>query len=679
MKYLYSAFITLTTLFSVSAQTFNGVGGPITDGNWQHDIFYCNVSGLPAVIDTNFGIEKVKINIAHTYDGDLSIYLAAPNGNYIPLANFLGGSNDNYTNTVFSNNVVNSINAASAPFTGTFAPTSYLSLLNDLGNPNGDWILYVMDNNLNDVGNVIDFSITFSNQPAKWVNFKSSNLPIISINTNFQNIIDEPKIIAQMGIISNGAGQRNFLTDSFNNYNNQIAIELHGNYSQTYPQQSYGFETLDAQDSVWDASLLGMPKEHEWILYAPYNDVSMMRNVLTYKLSREMGNFSSRSQFCELVINGEYRGVYALMEKIKRDDNRVSVKQLDSDDNAGDSLTGGYIFKVDWWAGNGNNGWWSAYDNIFIQYHYPKYPTWQQGTYLKSFVDSFETALFGANYTDPIVGYKKYINVTSFIDYMFLQEVSKNPDGYRASTYFNKEKITDGGKIKAGPQWDINYGYGNYVGCESQIISKWEFETYSCDQKVRWWNRLMTDTVFQNNVKCRWTWLRTKTLEMTYLQNYLDSMEGYLGEAQARHFQRWNLLGLGVVGSPRIYDATFKGAMNDLQKWLVDRIGWLDANMPGKCYNLSVEDEAALGAMIQVFPNPFNNYLDVNYFLNEETKVQIQLVDVLGRVIKSIDCGNKIGGDYNERISDFQQLSSGIYSIVVKTDKKVYTNKVVKE
>ena len=92
-----------------------------------------------------------------------------------------------------------------------------------------------------------------------------------------------------------------------------------------------------------------------------------------------MGNYCSRTVYCELVINGDYQGVYILMEKIKRDKNRVDIADLDSDDLNGDSLTGGYIVKIDKFTGSGGSNWQSNFPNLgggstFIQYHYPEGP-----------------------------------------------------------------------------------------------------------------------------------------------------------------------------------------------------------------------------------------------------------------------------------------------------------------
>ena len=230
----------------------------------------------------------------------------------------------------------------------------------------------------------------------------TSNLPIVVINTLGQNIIDDPRIVCDMGIIDNGFGVMNSFIDPFNDYNGKISIEYRGSSSQGFPKKSYALETQDINGNNNNVSLLGLPVENDWILYAPYTDKSLMRNFLTFDLGRKMGNYSPRTVYCELFVNGDYKGIYILMEKIKRDNDRVDIAKLDSDDLAGDSLTGGYIIKVDKFTGTGSWGdsWQSNYNTIGgnylrIQYHYPESDDMlpQQKNYIKSYIDSFEHSL----------------------------------------------------------------------------------------------------------------------------------------------------------------------------------------------------------------------------------------------------------------------------------------------
>ena len=158
--------------------------------------------------------------------------------------------------------------------------------------------------------------------------FTDSNLPIVVLSTeNNQPIVDDPRIVAHMGIIDNGTGVRNYLTDPFTNYDGRIEIEIRGSTSQQYPKKGYGFETQDSLGNKIQVAVLGMPPENDWILYGPYPDKTLIRNVLTFDLARKMGHYAADTRYCELVLNGDYRGVYIMMERIKRDVNRVNIKK----------------------------------------------------------------------------------------------------------------------------------------------------------------------------------------------------------------------------------------------------------------------------------------------------------------------------------------------------------------
>src|SRR5436190_179784 len=117
-----------------------------------------------------------------------------------------------------------------------------------------------------------------------------------------------------MGIIDNGPGVKNNITDPFNNYNGKVGIELRGSSSQTFPKKQFGIELRDNDNKDIEQSLLGLPSEGDWILFAPYNDKSLMRDALAYKMARSMGRYASRTRYCELVLDGEYKGVYVLLE-----------------------------------------------------------------------------------------------------------------------------------------------------------------------------------------------------------------------------------------------------------------------------------------------------------------------------------------------------------------------------
>ena len=98
-----------------------------------------------------------------------------------------------------------------------------------------------------------------------------------------------------------------------------------------------------------------MPTENDWVLLSNYNDKSFTRNLLAQHLFQEMGHYAPRSTLCEVVVDDAYQGIYVFVEKIKQDNDRVDIATLNPNENAGDSLTGGYILQLNYWN----------YDNSF--------------------------------------------------------------------------------------------------------------------------------------------------------------------------------------------------------------------------------------------------------------------------------------------------------------------------
>ncbi|MDG1333770.1 MAG: CotH kinase family protein [Crocinitomicaceae bacterium] len=281
--------------------------------------------------------------------------------------------------------------------------------------------------------------------------FTSSHLPIVVINTgnatfNDGTIPDEPKINTNMGIIDNGLGVTNNLTDPFNAYEGIAGIETRGNSTQGYDKKTYSFELRDNTGADSSVALLGMGKEEDWILHAMVIDKTQLRIPFSFYLARQAGHYASDWRFVELVIDNDYRGTYLLCERLKRDNDRVDIAKLDADDLAGDSVTGGYILRIDWL--DGDPGFESEFnslsgDPMYYQYYYPKATNIQpaQEAYIKGYMDEFEEAVFSNTYTNTSgIRYNDYIDVTSFVDFLLINEFSKNSDGYKLSSYLHKAK-----------------------------------------------------------------------------------------------------------------------------------------------------------------------------------------------------------------------------------------------
>ena len=415
--------------------------------------------------------------------------------------------------------------------------------------------------------------------------FTDSNLPVVIINTDGGvTIPDDPRVLANMKILYRGPGERNFLTDqnnpAFLNYNGRIEIEIRGSSSQVRPKKQYGFTTLMA-DNVTNnnVSLLGMPDENDWILNGMVFDPSLIRDYLSYNLSRQVGQYASRTVYCEVVINGAYKGLYLLQEKIKADDNRVDVVKIENSDNLFPDLTGGYITKADKTTGGDPVAWtmlsWFGADVAYIhELPKPEDVTVQQNNYIQNQFARLEaTAFYNDNSID--YGFPSVIDIPSFIDYMIINELGSNADAYTYSTFFHKDR---NGKLRAGPIWDMDLTYGNdlfFWGYDRSKSNVWQFSTGDNDGS-RFWKDLFTNSVFRCYLSKRWNELIQpgQPLNQSNLEAFIDQTVSLISEAVAREYKLW-----GISGDHPQHIAGIKSFINSRIPWITTSLGpWEDCS-----------------------------------------------------------------------------------------------------
>lgn len=418
------------------------------------------------------------------------------------------------------------------------------------------------------------------------------SLMTFSIDTYEKEILDEPKILGEL-IIS---------LDSNIIHKGYIGIEKRGSSSQYfYEKKQYGVETWDQYGADIDVSLGGLPKEEDWIFYGPYGDKSLIRNNLIYSLSNNMGRYASRSKFMEVIINGDYKGVYSLFEKIKVDKHRVNISKTQSSSGEGT----GYIIKIDKLTGeavdiyndyNDQISFLSNYDSngdslndnshskIHFLYHYPKPEeiSSDQKSFIQNIIHQFENALNTDNFQEPFNGYRRYIDIDSFVDFFILNELSNNVDAYRLSTFIHKDIS---GKLKMGPIWDFNLAFGNANYCNGDAVDKWMFKFNDYCQgdlwKVPfWWKRLLEDDSFKAKIVTRWFDLRQNTLSNDSIFQLLNSFVEKLKISGSvdRNFQRWQILDKWIW--PNAYmGANYDEEIDYLSTWLLNRLQWIDSNI----------------------------------------------------------------------------------------------------
>ena len=410
------------------------------------------------------------------------------------------------------------------------------------------------------------------------VNF-SSNLPLIIINTFGLGVRDGIKIRANALFIDT-IGGRAALTGA-PDYDGWARIAVRGSSSLGFPKHSYAFETQDEAGASANASPLGFPKDNDWILYAPYTDKTLMRDVLAYELHGKMGHYSVRTRFAEVFVDSsggkltmaDYAGVYVFEEKIKRGRDRVDIASLSPTDENEPEVTGGYIIKKDR-LDPGDFGFSTGHAGV-LAYVEPKEQeiTPAQAAWLSSWLRQFETVLYGANFRDPVNGYAQFIDADSFIDLHWIVEMSKNIDGYRLSNYMHKDRL---GKLKMDPIWDWNLSFGNADYANGWLIAGW-YSTQTGGTDYPWFTRLFQDPDFTQRYIDRWGELRQDVFATSNLLARVDELAAFLNEAQIRNYQRWRILGTKVW--PNWYvGKTYQDEINWMKQWITARLAWIDAN-----------------------------------------------------------------------------------------------------
>ncbi len=516
-----------------------------------------------------------------------------------------------------------------------------------------------------------------------------SNLPIVRFNTKTRVIQDEPKIPVQMEIFDNGPGQLNQVS-STPTISTVAGVEFRGSTSQAdfyflpgLVKKPYGIELWTDSTGVKakKLSLVQMPEETDWVLNASYNDRSFMRDFIAQNLAGRLGLLHSDAKFVELIINDEYRGVYVLMEKVKQGKNRVPISDLYPTENSGDDVTGGYLLKIDKTSGSPSTTWKSNYTSGItatqkceFQIEYPQYGiiTQQQLIYIRDYINNWEKKLMTEDMNDPKASFRDYMDVSSFVNYFILNEVTRNVDGYRLSTYLYKDKESLGGKIKMGPAWDFNIAFGNADYLNGWKTDGFVYKAMENDggkndywQVPFWWNKLIQDASFRKSLATRWKTVRSSFLNTNTLFATIDSAQVALKDPLSRNFQKYPLMGKKIW--PNYYvGATLSDEVNWLKNWIQGRLVWLDAQMAVfDSPILAISEETTTSI---VYPNPSTTGIfQWKFSLDKPSLVTYFISDAMGRMIMSPKNANFGSGEQIQPL-DLSAFPAGTYLLSWKTE-----------
>lgn len=435
----------------------------------------------------------------------------------------------------------------------------------------------------------------------KTVVIDSTNLPIVWIDVDGATIDREERISARMKIIHNGKGQLNYGDTVAHpgqhiDYEGYIALRYRGNSSYSVSDKKpYSFRTLSKPlEQGYDKKkvpILGMGKDNNWALLAPYSDKSMIRDLLAFEVARPWMDYTPQGRLCEVYLDGIYYGVYILCEVVSKGKYRLN---LDDPGMEGDELTGGYIMEV---GIDDEMTYVSKYHPVdadgvitytdrIIQFQYksPDYEdmTSDQIRYINEAIDRMEDAFASPDFKDPEIGYRKYVDVQSFMDYQIVNELGHNVDAYRMSAKFYKQRDSIDPRFKM-VIWDFNLAFGNCRHNQGSATSNWvsrmnaSFYQTGDPMIPFWWQRFISDNDYVLQRRARWAQMRQANLRDDRLWATIDSLANEVTccGAEARNAQAWPRWGVWVW--PNYYVSTsYDDEIRYIKDWLVKRIKWLD-------------------------------------------------------------------------------------------------------
>lgn len=420
-----------------------------------------------------------------------------------------------------------------------------------------------------------------------------THLPIIKIDTNGKTIPGEPildassghtlqytmsetgeeTILSKLSVIDN-VGENNHTEDA-SSVSSDIRIRIRGNSSRHFEKKGYIIKMITSGGLNNPQSLIGMDAHHEWALHGPYLDKTLIRNYICYNLAGDIMGYAPNVRFCELILNGEYQGLYLLTETITA--GKMGAR-LELSVNKKDNSFSGYLLRLD----RGSN---TELKNInnFTSYTYKTdskvnivYPGNANLTpFLASGIcedfSDFEKALYSYDYDSEDFGYENYIDVNSFIDYFLINEFTSNYDAGSKSTYIYKGID---GKFHMCV-WDFNNAFDNYQENETS------YRIFYL-QDALWYDMLFKDEEFVEKVISRYYELEKQYLNEEYINSYIDSVIEYLGPAIDRNFEKWGHTFLPEWD--RLFDFhrnlhSYDEAVSQLKGYIKNRCEWMNENI----------------------------------------------------------------------------------------------------
>ncbi len=398
--------------------------------------------------------------------------------------------------------------------------------------------------------------------------FQFTNLPTVCINTvdSKEPFDKETDIVGNVIILNNKTYDTNA----------SATVRERGNSSRTHPKKPWRLK-FDKKQRVLDAPA----KAKKWTLINNHSDKTLLRNVVAFEISRRIGmDYTPYCQPVDVVLNGEFKGCYQLCDQVEVNPGRIPVTEMELTDIEGEALTGGYHLEIDGYANQENEREWfeSTYHQIPVTIKSPDDGgTFEQYEYIKEYFSEMERAVFTRGYNDPETGYRKWLDLDSYLHYFIIQEIIGNADAVWC-IHVHKER---GGKIMGGPVWDSELAFDNdnrvYPASELGVLCTLSGRGPIANNFLNLHKRIFN---VDTKAKARRNYLYSiarneKDLSGESLCTFVDEWAEKIRKSADLNFKRWDVLGKYIFSNPRA-EASFNEAIGNLKTYLLDRFDFLD-------------------------------------------------------------------------------------------------------
>ena len=403
--------------------------------------------------------------------------------------------------------------------------------------------------------------------------YQITNLPTVSIHTYSGNDPQSKTVEVEANLTityDNGTRIQEY----------PITAKGRGNASWSFPKKPWRIKFNDGKSHhMLKGSPLESPaKAKKWTLINNYGDKTLMRNILAFEISRRLNMpYTVYCQPVDVIMNGEYKGCYQLCDQISIDANRVPIVEMTPDDIEDPLVTGGYLVEIDAYASS-EASWFKSNKGIPVTIKSPDADeiAVEQKKYIKDYFNLLETDLWKSNYTDPVEGFRRRMDVESFLRHFIVGEFSGNTDTYW-SVYMYKNREED--QFTVAPCWDFDLAFDN------------DQRIYPVSNRTNWVycsggstasgmssfvTRVLSDKAAKQRLIDIWSDMRDKGLFTNEsLLAYVDSTAEVLQASQKLNFIRWPILNQRVHQNPSA-KGSYNAEVDVLREYFPTRIAWID-------------------------------------------------------------------------------------------------------